>query len=41
MKAFDKETGLPDRKIVNDEAIKMDFNDRLISKEVSDFDEYK
>ena len=27
--------------MVNDEAIKVDFNDRLISKEISDFDEYK
>ena len=39
--AKEKETGLPDRKILNNEAIKFDFNDRLLAKEISDFDEYK
>ena len=39
--AKDKETRLPDRKILNNEAIRLDFNDRLLTKDISDFDEYK
>jgi hypothetical protein len=30
-----------DRKLVNDETIKADFNDRLVSGEFESYDEYK
>ena len=40
-KAKDKETGLPNRMILTNEAIRLDFNDRLLTKEVSDYDDYK
>ena len=40
-KAIDKQTKKPDRRILNDEAIKEDFNDRLVTRKISDYEEYK
>ena len=39
--AIDPDTRIVDRRLVNDETIKADFNDRLVSGEVESLDEYK